>query len=128
MSRTIRADVSDMLGLTLIEIENYENDELTFKTDTGRVFRMYHYQYCCESVTLEDVIGDFDDLLNTVLLVAESRSSDDMPPKDFYADEFYQWTFYEFRTIKGSVTLRWFGTSNGYYSTEVDFEEVMVGS
>lgn len=32
--------------------------------------------------------------------------------------------FYKFSTIKGSVTVRWCGTSNGYYSTRVKFKKI----
>lgn len=35
-----------------------------------------------------------------------------------------QWTFYKFASAKGYVTVRWYGESNGYYSTSVYFEEV----
>ena len=107
------AELKELIGKTLISIEqNKDGDEILFTTNTGEKYKMFHYQDCCESVMIEDVVGDYDDLLNTPILVAEERS---------YEDENATWTFYKFRTIKGSVTIRWCGESNGYYSEKVDF-------
>lgn len=129
--------LASMVGKTLIEIVNNNNDELIFKCNDGTSYKMYHAQDCCESVTLEEIIGDLDDLIGHPLLVFEERTdppeveSQSLKPRfateweNTYGTEYeYEcctWTFYELRTIKGSVTLRWFGESNGYYSEEVDF-------
>ena len=80
---------------------------------------MFHQQDCCESVSVEEVIGDLDDLISTPIIMAEERTQSDTD-----ANESGTWTFYEFRTIKGSVTIWWYGSSNGYYSEEVTISEV----
>lgn len=118
--------VSDLLGKTLVKIDNVEYGELLFTLDNGEQYRMYHNQDCCESVSIEDIIGELDDLIGKPLLMAEEVSSDDDPPdilKESH-DDSYRWTFYKFATIKGYVTIRWYGESNGYYSVSVDFERV----
>lgn len=85
---------------------------------------------CSESVTLEDVAGDLQDLVGIEILKAEEVNSAPMVKilglknqarfrSDGYESE--TWTFYHFGTRKGYVTLRWYGTSNGYYSESVDF-------
>ena len=103
----------------LSNIEKIDNDELYFHTDNGEKYKMHHYQDCCESVWIEDIIGDLDDLLGEPILMAEEVSEDDPD-----ASESGTWTFYKLATIKGYVTIRWYGSSNGYYSESVDFYKI----
>lgn len=117
----------DLLGKTIMAITGGVGDEqLTIETDSGD-FRMYHDQDCCESCRVEDICGDLTDLIGTPILRAEEVSSQEDPegykPDSDYRES-YTWTFYKLATIKGSVTIRWLGESNGYYSESVDFEKV----
>jgi hypothetical protein len=118
--------VSDLVGMTMSAVEKKEDEAIVFTSVDGRRFRLYHSQDCCESVTIESVVGDLQDLVGSPILLAEEATSNDWPagvPKSEYTDS-YTWTFYKFATIKGYVDIRWFGESNGYYSESVDFEEV----
>ncbi len=105
--------------LTFSEITgNVGDDEIKFITDDGETYVMYHSQDCCESVQVEDISGDFSDLIGSPILEAECiTNSEDNSPE--YAESF-TWTFYKLGTIKGYVTIRWLGESNGYYSESVD--------
>lgn len=115
-------DVSILVNKTLTSINvNKENDEIWFYADDNSLYKMYHHQDCCEYVCIEDVNGDWNDLIGTPILVADERSENFVSPK-YESTETY--TFYTFRTIKGSVDVRWHGSSNGYYSEKVDFIEV----
>jgi hypothetical protein len=112
--------IEELIGKILINIDN-ESDEIVFHTEAGEIWRMNHCQDCCESVTVEDICGDLEDLLNTPIVQAfEKTNSDENPPGVTleYQDSF-TWTFYTLATIKGTVTIRWYGESNGYYSEEV---------
>ncbi len=114
------SEIGSMLGVTLTRIERESQpDVLTFFSECGRRWRMYHQQDCCEQVEIEELVGELDDLVGAPILVAEERVNEG---KLKYGDT-ETWTFYELATIQGSVTLRWYGTSNGYYSERVDFEE-----
>lgn len=111
----------DLKGRILVKIEKIGDEELLFYLTENHYVRMYHDQNCCESVTIEDISGDLQDLVNTPLLVVEERVSSPQTGQEF---ESVTWTYYSLRTIKGSVDIRWYGTSNGYYSESVNFEIV----
>jgi hypothetical protein len=117
------ANVSELIGKVLTKIDGNREDELLFYTEDGECYRMYHEQDCCESVMIEDICGDLEHLIGTPILLAEevSDTSQGRPPLNEW-DESYTWTFYKFATAKGYVTIRWYGTSNGWYSERVSFQ------
>ena len=117
----------DLQGRVLCKVVNLDGDELRFHLTDNHYVRMYHHQDCCESVSIEDIVGDLDDLVGTPLLLVEEVSDyepEEETDKDGWHSESETWTYYRFRTIKGSVDIRWYGTSNGYYSESVDIEIV----
>jgi len=113
---------SDILGYCITHIERNHDELKLYLGDTVYV-HMYHQQDCCEDVFIEDICGDLDDLIGSPLLQAEEVTNHDSGPLNEY-DESYTWTFYKFATVNGSVTIRWYGSSNGYYSEYVDVRVV----
>ena len=96
-------------------------DTLYFEMTDGTAYLMYHSQDCCEHVSIEDIIGDLDDLIGEPLFMAEEVSEDASTNEDYGSAT---WTFYKFATIKGYVTIRWYGSSNGYYSESVQIDRI----
>ena len=123
-----RMDIKAMLGKTLTAINvNGRNgrDTIHFVVEGGNDYVMYHEQDCCESVSIDDINGDLDDLIGSPIRVAEQNTSDWAYSPNFDEDgDSCTWTFYKLATIKGYVDIRWYGSSNGYYSEYVDFAEV----
>ena len=119
------AELSVLVGKTATHVVGVEGgDTLDFVCSDGTRWRFYHSQDCCESVSIQDIAGDLDDLVGSPIVEAEEISSEGAaPPKN---PDSYTWTFYRFSTVKGTVTVRWLGESNGYYSESVDFCEVSL--
>ena len=65
---------SELVGKTLKSVNGKAGgDEITFFTEEGEVYRLYHSQVCCESVTVEDIVGDLQDLIGSPILMAWER-------------------------------------------------------
>lgn len=103
--------IYEMLGKVFTDVYTDDDETLIFENSNIK-FEFYHAQQCCEDVHIESIVGDLKDLVNYPILLVEESTSDD--------DSNTQWTFYKFATIKGYVDVRWFGESNGFYSTSVD--------
>lgn len=119
--KTIDIPFRALLGDTIISMSGCKagSETVLFQCKSGLCFRMWHEQDCCETVRLEDIAGDPNDLIGTPITLAEAESND-ATDSIKYAES-ATWTFYKLATIKGYVTLRWLGESNGYYSESVDF-------
>jgi len=111
--------MEQMLGKTFVRISGAVGGyEMTFETANGERFMFAHQQDCCESVDINDIVGDLQDLCGEPLLVAEEVKGATEPDEEHY--ESYTYTFYKFATRKGYVDVRWLGESNGYYSESVE--------
>lgn len=119
--RSIELPFEILKGATLSKIEvDKGNDTIVFHGNDGNIYCMLHEQDCCESVSIEDINGDLDDLVDSPILLAEMSTNRDTEKE--YGSE--TWTFYKLATIKGYVDIRWYGSSNGYYSEEVNFKQL----
>lgn len=119
--------IKELLGKTLKSVTGkVGDDEIIFETTDGEKYKLYHWQNCCETVSVEDICGDMQDLVGSPITQAEENSSNENPPgvtKEYQGS--FTWTFYRLATAKGQVVIRWYGESNGYYSERVDFAKVL---
>jgi hypothetical protein len=107
------AAFSDLRGKTLTKVTPSETaDEILFETSDGLKYRMCHFQDCCESVGINEIAGDLDDLIGREIKHVEES--------DVEQDNYLS-TFYTLRTDAGTVQITWGANLDTYYSTNVDF-------
>jgi hypothetical protein len=129
VAKAVRAEerftLDDMKGQVFTKVYVTDNKyEMIFENDEF-IFTFYHEDDCCESVYVDDITGDLNDLVGKPLDIVEVARHEDTMPQGMdlkKPEDSFTWTFYKFATIKGWVDVRWLGESNGYYSEEVDFK------
>ena len=69
--------IEDLLNQTIISVNGFEegSDEIRITTKEGNTYRMYHDQDCCESVNINEIIGDVNDILDSPILRAEEKTN-----------------------------------------------------
>ena len=101
-------NISELIGKTIIDIIDGE-DFIIFQT------------------SVDEVIGDFKNLMNLPIIMAKEEVTHQNPPGAHprLPHESFTWTIYRLATIKGYVTIRWYGHSNGEYNERVIFEKIL---
>lgn len=111
-------DIADLQGLVFDSVtrKDYHGYDAIYFENAEKTFILVHIQDCCEYVYIDDIVGDLEDLVGVEILSAEESYSYNEGEKASEHDESYTWTFYKFATQKGRVTVKFYGSSNGYYS------------
>ncbi len=118
--KTILETFGELVGYTLRDVRQ-DGDSIELTLENGDTYSLSHSQSCCESVTIEDISGNLQDLVGFPIIRAEENTNTDDPTPDGALAESYTWTFYRIQTVNGLVVVRFYGSSNGYYSETVDF-------
>lgn len=139
-------NLDELIGKTFIKISTIGGttkypDGICLETKDKIKYILAHNQHCCEFVSVKDIIGDLQDLLNEPITIATSEKKEDKSPREFknvilQREEFIKnekikkttdvtglWTFYKLATKKGEVNISWFGLSWRY---SVDIEVVKI--
>lgn len=117
-------DFTQILGKVFFSVTQ-TGDEITFKESSRTDWVLRHDQDCCESVYIEDICGDLEDIQDSPILDFRRETNEDNPIDP--EDESYTWTFFIISTIKGTVTIRFYGSSNGYYSEDANLYRIQLG-
>lgn len=116
-------DIGVLVGQTFVSVVR-RDDAIEFVGGDGRVqYVLGHSRICCEAVDIEDIAGDLTDLEAVPILAAARVTNSEIPARpgeytEYSEPDSYTWTFFRITTIKGTVVIRFYGESNGYYSED----------
>lgn len=135
-----RVTFEQMQGKTFVDVQHVpegvgDSDAIVFTVSEDEKYAQYYKQNRCASCSISDITGELSDLVgSTVVIAYESSSSkgidadgnevETQNPDDNIYDDSHTWTFYRISTLKGTVVIRWYGSSNGYYSERASFGRI----
>jgi hypothetical protein len=113
-------EFSDMVGRVLESVEE-TGERIVFNFNDGTACESYHSHDCCESVSVQETLGNIDDIIGSPILESVEDCESRGLPEPEYPDS-WTWTRQRIRTAKGEVTFVWLGVSNGYYGETPYFQ------
>ena len=106
-----------MIGAQILGVVGLkaQSEQLVIKTDRGEL-TLKHEVDCCEAVYLEEFTGTAESLVGAIVT---SFTKDTREGEQDRGSHVEMWTFYNLVTSRQDLSLRWYGSSNGYYSIAV---------
>lgn len=111
-----------IIGATILDVGMGATPSLLFITTNKGLLHFYHNQDCCESVWLEDGFEDLKRMIGEKVFSAKEVTNHNIGEMLPCSDVSFTWTYYNISTLYHDCTLRFYGTSNGWYSESVDVE------
>ena len=118
-------DISVLKGQRIVKITK-GNNLIRFDTDQHS-YIMQHNQDCCESVSINKIVGDLQSLVGKKIISASDIVGTEKPAEcetPEYHDESFTWSTFILKAKGIEVKIVWYGTSNGYYSETVNIDQV----
>lgn len=126
-TKSTLVDFEVLKGQTVAEvIVDNEKSMIVFVCKDGKRYALMHRQECCEEVTLEDFDAKMiENLPGHEILEAYGSSEAGEETEEMKEwGRSSTWTFFVIRTMLDTYTIRFFGSSNGYYSEDAELYEI----
>ena len=100
----VKNDFEELVGEEILSISGAQVGSVyvLLITKSGKAIKLHHYQDCCEYVSVEDVDGDFQDLIGALVTSAEEVCNESQDTEDGTQT----WTLYRLETSKGGLFIR----------------------
>lgn len=125
------SEFENFIGKTVFDILISDDHTYMYWLVDNQWYEIYAEGDCCSSSWFE-AFEDPDVIIGTKLLAFEDsqtpQASHVPDPEDDQEDNYIQYNFLKFTTIKGYCTIEFRNSSNGYYSGYCSFKEVTIPS
>lgn len=113
--------LDNMVG-RVVKYVDIDYDQMKITCEDNSVFTFYHEQDCCECVYITDTEGEPMSLKGWKLLLVDMEET----IHQSYGYESKTTTVVKFVTDENTVSVKWIGESNGYYSESVDLKQFLA--